>query len=97
MAQPKKLILSKAFERYKKFVGKNAILKSAVSETLLKMELDIYDPSLKTHKLSGRLAAYLSCSCGYDCRIVFSIEKEQNNASEELILLLDIGSHDDVY
>jgi mRNA-degrading endonuclease YafQ of YafQ-DinJ toxin-antitoxin module len=31
-----------------------------------------------------------SCSCGYDCRIVFSVEPEQ-------IVLLDIGTHDEVY
>jgi mRNA-degrading endonuclease YafQ of YafQ-DinJ toxin-antitoxin module len=42
---------------------------------MLKLEQDVYDPALRTHKLGGKLAAYLACSCGYDCRIVFSIEK----------------------
>ncbi|MDB4926899.1 MAG: addiction module toxin, RelE/StbE family [Mucilaginibacter sp.] len=51
------------------------------------------DPTLRTHKLSGKLAAYLACSCGYDCRIIFTIEKD----NVENILLLDIGTHDDVY
>ena len=36
-----------------------------------------------------------SASCGYDCRIVFSIKKHQDQT--EYILLIDIGTHDDVY
>lgn len=44
------------------------------------MEADVFDSSLGTHKLSGKLDGLQSCSCGYDCRIVFSIE--QNIESE---------------
>lgn len=37
-------------------------------------------------------------SCGYDCRIVFSIEKiEHVDPDLEAIVLLDIGTHDRVY
>ncbi|MDB5003078.1 MAG: plasmid stabilization protein [Mucilaginibacter sp.] len=52
---------------------------------------------LRTHKLSGKLAAYLACSCVYDCRIIFIIEKDTSNSGGEVILLLDIGTHNDVY
>ncbi len=95
----RKLVLSKTFEKsYKKFTGKNPALKAAISKALLKMQQDAFDPSLKTHKLSGKLAAYLACSCGYDCRIIFTIAKVDNDDSSiEDILLLDIGTHDDVY
>ncbi|WP_257670231.1 type II toxin-antitoxin system RelE/ParE family toxin [Parapedobacter tibetensis] len=65
--------------------------------TLARLEQDAYDQALKTHKLSGNLAAYLACSCGYDCRIVFSIEKAIDDPAAEVILLHDIGTHDDVY
>lgn len=91
MSLQRKLVLSKAFEKsYKKFTGKNQLLKTSISKALIKLEQDAYDPTLKTHKLSENLAAYLSCSCGYDCRIIFIIEKDLANPNEENILLLDI-------
>lgn len=94
----RKLVLTKAFEKsYRKFTGKNQLLIASISTALLKLEQDAYDSSLRTHKLSGNLAAYLACSCGYDCRIIFTIEKDLTDPSIENILLLDIGTHDDVY
>lgn len=39
-----------------------------------------------------------ACSCGYDCRIVFSIERVDDvDVDLETIVLLDIGTHDKVY
>jgi len=94
----RKIVLSKAFEKsYKKFTAKNPSLKLSISKALAKLQFDACDPSLRTHKLSGKLAAYLACSCGYDCRIIFSIEKDISIADTENIVLLDIGTHDDVY
>jgi mRNA interferase YafQ len=61
------------------------------------LQYDAYDPALRTHKLSGKLAVYLACSCGYDCRIIFTIEKDLLDPATENIILLDIGTHDDVY
>ncbi|RZA02883.1 MAG: type II toxin-antitoxin system mRNA interferase toxin, RelE/StbE family [Sphingobacteriaceae bacterium] len=98
MPSDRKLVLSKAFEKsYQKFTSKNQALKTSISKALLKLQQDAYDPSLRTHKLSGKLAAYLACSCGYDCRIIFTIEKDISDANTENIVLLDIGTHDDVY
>jgi mRNA-degrading endonuclease YafQ of YafQ-DinJ toxin-antitoxin module len=55
-------------------------------------------PELETHKLGGKLAGLRACSCGYDCRVVFSIEKIENADSDlEAIVLLDVGTHDHVY
>ena len=34
--------------------------------------------------------------CGYDCRIVFSIEIDEKTGCE-VIILHDIGTHDEVY
>jgi mRNA-degrading endonuclease YafQ of YafQ-DinJ toxin-antitoxin module len=39
---------------------------------------------LATHKLEGKLAHLLACSCGYDCRIVFEIEQK---TGEKLVAL----------
>ncbi len=60
------------------------------------MEIDVFAPSLGTHKLSGKLNGLQACSCGYDCRLVFSIEQD-TETSREVIVLLDIGTHDEVY
>jgi two-component system NtrC family response regulator len=38
----------------------------------------------------------ISCSCGYDCRILFQIRHDETT-NEEYILPVDIGTHDDVY
>jgi mRNA interferase YafQ len=98
MPLERKLISSKTFKKsYQKFTGKNQFLKISISKALLKLQQDAYDPSLKTHKLSGKLAVYLACSCGYDCRIIFVIEKDASKPDIENILLLDIGTHEDVY
>ncbi len=94
----RKLVSSRPFERaYKKFTGTNQQLKTLIAKTLVRLQNDAYDPALKTHKLSGKLAIYLACSCGYDCRIIFTIEKDLVDANIENIVLLDIGTHDDVY
>ncbi len=62
----------------------------------MQMQKDVFAPSLGTHKLSGTLEGLRACSCGYNCRIVFSIE--QNPVDDtQVIVLLDIGTHDEVY
>lgn len=93
----RKLVLSKSFERsYKKFITKRPVLKSAIEKALSDLETDAFATTLKTHKLSGNLYGYFACSCGYDCRIVFSVEKTIKPKGE-FILLVDIGTHEEVY
>ena len=60
------------------------------------MQTDVFASALGTHKLSGALSGLWACSCGYDCRVIFSLETEAEGRSE-VILLLDIGTHDEVY
>ena len=55
---------------------------------------DAHHPSLRTHKLKGKLAKSWACSGGYDLRIVFQFVKQGN---EEAILLQALGTHDEVY
>jgi addiction module RelE/StbE family toxin len=59
---------------------------------LKKLEIDPFEPSLKTHKLHGKMSEFHACSLTHDYRIVclFLIQND-------LIVLVDIGSHDDVY
>jgi len=63
---------------------------------LEKLVIDPFDPALKTHKLHGKLSGLWACRVEYDCRIVFTFEKEQDNEID-LIVLADIGKHDEVY
>lgn len=69
-------------------------LLSAIRETLSQLERDAFDPGLRTHKLKGDLTGTWACSAGYDLRIVFEVV---SIAGKEAILLLSIGSHDEVY
>jgi mRNA-degrading endonuclease YafQ of YafQ-DinJ toxin-antitoxin module len=50
-----------------------------------------FDPSLKTHKLSGKLKELWSFSVDYDERILFYFTED------EKAVFVDIGSHDEVY
>ncbi|WP_442936066.1 type II toxin-antitoxin system RelE/ParE family toxin [Nostoc sp.] len=75
---------------------RNTELQQRIEDTLQQMEADVFAPALGTHKLSGKLEGLQSCSCGYDCRVVFSIELDAETSSEAIVLL-DIGTHDEVY
>lgn len=93
----RQLVLSPKFKRaYRKFVRRDRRLQTRIDQTLRQMETDLFAPSLSTHKLSGVLLGTWACACGYDCRIVFSLEVDEKTG-EEVILLLDIGAHDEVY
>jgi mRNA-degrading endonuclease YafQ of YafQ-DinJ toxin-antitoxin module len=53
-----------------------------------------FDPRLKTHKLKGELKGSWGCTAGYDLRIVFKFVEYEG---AEAILLLTIGTHEEVY
>lgn len=91
-----KLLPSKKFKKsYKKFTKNDYKLKSKIDETLDMLSQNPFNKILRTHKLSGKLESFLSCSCGFDCRIIYQINKNKQDEFE--ILLLDIGTHKEVY
>jgi len=91
-------VATKSYEKsFKKFTANNEPLKLAIKKALLKLLDNPYDPSIRTHKLSGKLVTFLACSCGYDCRIIFTIEKDKTIPALENIILVNIGTHNDVY
>ena len=51
---------------------------------------------LETHALRGGSKGLLSCSCGYDCRIIFRLEPSPKPDTQNIVLL-DVGTHDEVY
>jgi addiction module RelE/StbE family toxin len=93
----KQLVLTPKFKRaYRKFAGRDKTLRRRIDDALRQMEQEIFVPALSTHKLSGTLVGLWACSCGYDCRIIFSLETDPTSG-KEVIVLLDIGTHDEVY
>ena len=88
---------SNGFRRgFKKASRKDILLQEKIFSALEKLSRDPFDPSLKAHKLHGKLIGLWACYVEYDCRIVFTFEKDPDT-EKELIVLVDIGSHDEVY
>ena len=93
----RKLVLTSKFKRsFRKFISRNSQLQKRIEKTLQQMQEDVFVSQLGTHSLKDKLLGLKSCLCGYDCRIIFSIEVSQET-NEEVIILLDIGTHDEVY
>ncbi|ABA20935.1 Plasmid stabilization system [Trichormus variabilis ATCC 29413] len=91
------VVWSSGFKRsFKKIIKKNPQLKDQIVKVLRLLAEDPFTPSLKSHKLTGDLAGLWSCSVTYNCRIVFTFSEDET-LLEMLILLIDIGSHDEVY
>ncbi len=88
-----KLVWDASFKRsYQKRVSRDTRLKKKFWNTLKIFSTAPFDSKLKTHKLTGKLSGLWAVSVDYDCRIVFKFYKETNE-----VLLIDIGSHDEVY
>jgi mRNA interferase YafQ len=93
----RELVPSPKFERaYRRLVRKNPALQPQIETTLRRMAENLNDPRLKTHHLSGQLAGLHTCSAAYDCRIVFAKQKHPKTGTETL-LLINIGTHEEVY
>lgn len=89
------LLRSPAFARdlrswLKSRPGASATIEAAPEQ----LSADAAHPSLRTHKLRGPLAGCWACSVGYDLRVVFEYEQHEGT---EAILLLALGTHDQVY
>jgi addiction module RelE/StbE family toxin len=91
------LISDESFRRALKRRCKNRpVIQAKVLTTLSQLEIDPFSPALKTHKLQGELKDLWSCSVEYDFRIIFYFQKFEGE-EEEAIVLVDIGTHDEVY
>lgn len=80
----------------KRKVRRQPGLRNRVEQTLRQLADDPFYPSLHTHKLTGQLSGTWACSVGYDVRILFEFVDNPESGEEE-ILLLTVGSHDEVY
>ena len=77
-------------------IGRDAKQRLCMVETLFQMIQDPRHPMLETHALRGASRGLLSCSFGYDCRIIFRLERGQKSGTQEIVLL-DVGMPDEVY
>lgn len=79
-------------KRAKKFLRKHPELHNQYRKTLELLELDPYHRSLRLHSLEGRLKGLSSVSINMSYRIVLELEIEDKE-----IILINVGSHDQVY
>lgn len=81
------------FDRHaRKFLAKHPDLRSRFAETLAQLAADPFQPGLRLHPLSGKLQGLQAVSLTYSYRITLTLQ-----ITEHEILLIDIGSHDEVY
>ncbi|MBI5323890.1 MAG: type II toxin-antitoxin system mRNA interferase toxin, RelE/StbE family [Ignavibacteriae bacterium] len=80
----------------KKLLKKNPELIELFKQRIKTLEISPFNPILKTHTLKGPLEGFYSCSINYFYRFVFEISTD-TETNEEVIILINIGSHDEVY
>ncbi len=89
------LIRSPSFFRAaKRFIKKNPGCGDELRNALTLLENNVFHPSLKAHKLQGKLAGSWACCVGYDLRIIFRLGWYEE---QEAIFLETMGTHDEVY
>jgi len=87
-----KITWDQGFKRiYKKKVKNNDKLRKKFCNSIELFSKSHFSPPLRTHKLTGKLEGLWAFSVDYDCRVIFKF------LSQEEILLVDIGGHDEVY
>lgn len=86
----------KSQRAFKRLIKRNPSLQKTIQQVLNQLICDPFHPSLRTHKLSGDLSDVWSCSIDYKFRILFEFMDDPDNPAQA-ILLLNLGSHDDVY
>lgn len=88
-----KLVWTKYFTKTaKKFIKNHPDLKGRLAGVLRDLEADPTRPSLRIHPLKGGLEGLHALSLTYSYRITLTLK-----ITEKEIILIDIGSHDDVY
>jgi addiction module RelE/StbE family toxin len=86
------IAFSSSFKRaFKKKIAGDVNAEARFWEKVEAFKNDPFDPSLRTHKLSGKLKDLWSFSIEYDLRVVFHFVDDQQ------ALFIDIGAHKEVY
>ncbi len=93
----RKLVWGASFRKaFKKAARRKPHLVEAILDVIERLARDPFEPALKTHKLQGQLQGLWACWVEYDCRIVLSFQQD-DDTGQEVVVLIDIGTHDEVY
>lgn len=88
-----KLVFPESYlRRARKFFKRHPDLLGQYGKTLELLEINPRHPSLRLHPLKGRLAGLHSVSINISYRITLEMV-----LSDQEIILVNIGSHDEVY
>jgi toxin HigB-1 len=88
-----RLIYTESYnKRAKTFLKKHPQLVSLYQKTLTLLELNPQHPSLRLHRLQGKLKNFYSVSINIRYRITFEFVIHKSD-----ILLINVGDHDTVY
>lgn len=88
-----KIIFTKSYnKRATKFFKKHPGLLNQYEKVMKLLELNPYHPSLRLHKLGGKLSDLYSVSINISYRMTMEFL-----ISEHEIIPIDVGSHDEVY
>ena len=79
-------------KRAAKFIKKHPDLLSQYQKTLELLEMNPHHPSLRLHKLKGKLSELYSVSINISYRISIDFIFE-----DDKIIPIDVGSHDEIY
>jgi mRNA interferase YafQ len=91
------LVWHTSFRRaFKRRTRREPRLQERILDSLAALAANPFEPELKTHKLRGQLEGLWACWVEHDCRIVFAFETDPAGG-DDLIVLVDIGSHNEVY
>jgi len=90
---PFKLSYTESYlKRAKRFAKQHPELKEQYRKALMLLEGDPYHPSLRLHALKGKLQQLHSISINLSYRITIEMMIDENE-----IILVNVGSHEDVY
>jgi len=88
---------SSAYSRaFQKTTKNDPSLKDKILRAMRLIQQDPFAPALRTHKLKGDLEGNWACFIDYGLRIVFDFVKNPTMKETE-ILLMNIGTHEEVY
>ncbi len=87
------LVWTETFSRTaRKFLRRHPALEGTFAEVLSRLETDPHAPRLRLHPLKGRHQGKHAVSLTYEHRIVLILRLGPRE-----VVLLDVGSHDEVY
>ena len=86
------ITFSPTFQRaFRKRIKGNTDLQAKFWQKIEQFQQDPFQPTLRTHKLSGKMKNTWSFSIEYDARVIFYFTDDGK------AVFIDIGTHDEVY